>query len=192
MLAFVPLFVALNSLGVLPIFISLTESLEKPEKNKLIWEASLTALVLSYIFLLSGKWLFEFLGIHANDFRIGGGLILLIISISDLMFSQQESRRDPHTTGLGIVPIGTPLIMGPAAMTTILMLQDRLGYLMTMIGLTVNIIIVFLVFMKSEWIVRLIRKSGARAIGKVFSLFLAAIAVMMIRVGIEYFIKGAS
>lgn len=182
LLSFIPLFVAIDVLGVVPIFISLTQGMQKTEKRRLVTEASVAALGLSIVFLFSGRFIFTFLGITEHDFRVGGGIVLLVLAVTDLIFSQ-ERRRNPETS-VGVVPIGIPLIMGPAALTTILILTDSFGYLVTIISLLVNLLIVWLVFRYSDIIIRILGNAGARAVAKVASLFMAAIAVMMIRVGL--------
>src|SRR5271169_1557686 len=182
-LAFIPLFVAIDVFGVVPFFVALTTGLDKRRKKILTVEATLTAFSISILFLAAGKLIFSFLGITENDFRVGGGVVLLVLAIKDLLFSKKE-QRDPESS-LGVVPIGIPLIMGPAALTTILILVDSHGYLLTIASLLVNMIIVWLVFSQAHRITDLIGKAGSQAIAKVFALFLAGIAVMMIRSGID-------
>ena len=180
---FIPLFVAIDVLGVLPIFVSLTGGLVKTGRRKLVLEASLTALAVSVLFIVAGKEIFGFLGITLSDFRIGGGIILLVLSVNDLLFAHEQQRKDPGSS-LGVVPIGIPLIMGPAALTTILILVNSYGYFLTTLALAANLTIVYFVFNYSDIVIRLLGSAGSRVFSKVASLFLAAIAVMMIRVGI--------
>ncbi len=188
LLAFIPLFVAMDVLGTLPLFIGLTEGITEKRRNRLVIEATLTALAISLIFLGSGKLLFSFLGITENDFRIAGGLVLLVLSINDLLFSSDTARKNPETT-IGVVPIGIPLIMGPAALTTILIIVDSYGYVWTITSVALNLLIVWIVFRNADRVLKVLGKAGSRAIAKVASLFLAAIAVMMIRVGITEILK---
>jgi multiple antibiotic resistance protein len=182
LLAFIPLFVAIDVFGVLPLFVSLTEGLSDHDRKKLTLEATATAFVISLVFLATGKLLFSFLGITESDFRVGGGIVLLVLAVNDLLFSK-ERKRDPEAT-VGVVPIGIPLIMGPAALTTIIILVDSYGYGWTIASLLVNILIVLAVFSQARSIARVLGKAGSRAVGKVVALFLAGIAVMMIRSGI--------
>ena len=86
LLTFIPMFVAIDSLGIVPLYLGLTEKVSPLEKNKLVLKATLTAFVICVAFLFIGNALFNFLGITVNDFRIAGGIILLIISINDLLF----------------------------------------------------------------------------------------------------------
>ncbi len=187
LLSFIPLFVAIDIIGTAPIYIGLTEEFEQNEKRRLVVQAVITAFMLAMIFLATGKVILDFMGITLNDFRIGGGLVLLILSINDLVFASEEGRKPKGT--IGIVPLGIPLIMGPAALTTILVLVNNNGILPTIVSVTINLIIVFFVLYYAEKVINLIGESGAKAFAKVASLFLAAIAVMMIRVGILEIIK---
>lgn len=188
MLAFLPLFVALDALGILPIFLSLTEELAASHRRRLVTEATLTALGISITFLAIGKSLFSILGITESDFRIAGGIVLLILAITDLLFPQNDRRRRQPEDSIGVVPVGIPLIMGPAALTTLLILVDKHGYGPTIASLVVNLVFVWLVFRNSNLILKVVGTSGSKAIAKVASLFLAGIAVMMIRQGITTFL----
>ncbi len=187
--AFIPLFVAMDALGILPVFISLTAGVGESSKKKLVSEATLAALIICAVFIVAGKFIFSFLGINENDFRIGGGIVLLILAIVDLLFSQQEERRSGES--VGIVPIGIPLIVGPAALTTILISVDSFGYWITIASVLTNLAFVWLVFSQSKWVVKIMGKSGSQAFAKVASLFLTGIAVMMIRVGITNIIQNS-
>jgi multiple antibiotic resistance protein len=187
-LSFIPLFVAIDVLGVLPLFVGLVESIDEKRRRMIIIEATLAAFMISLLFLIAGKLIFSFLGITESDFRVGGGIILLVLSIKDLLFTK-EGSRNPGTS-IGVVPIGIPLIMGPAALTTVIILVDSYGYLWTIISLVANILIVFIVFMQAGLIHRAMGQAGSKAVGKVASLLLAGIAVMMIRSGIAVMVKN--
>lgn len=187
-LAFIPLFVAIDVLGVLPLFVTFTEGLDRRQLRVLTIEAVLAAFVVSLIFLATGKLLFAFLGITESDFRVGGGIVLLVLAVNDLLFSK-ERKRDPDAA-VGVVPIGIPLIMGPAALTTIIILVDSYGYVWTVASLLVNMLIVLGVFLQSRLLLRVLGTAGSRAVGKVIALFLAGIAVSMIRSGITEMLKG--
>ncbi len=183
-LAFTPLFFTIDALGILPMFISQTSTLSEPRRKKLTKEASLTALIAGILFLFGGPFLFSVLGITADDFRIGGGILLFLIAITDILFSSQEKRRGPDSEEVGVVPIGIPLMLGPGAMTTLIMLSDKFGYWITLGSLVINLLIAFVVFYNADWLVKIMGKGVSTAFGKIASLFLIAIAIMMIRVGV--------
>jgi multiple antibiotic resistance protein len=182
LLSFIPLFVAIDIIGTVPIYLGLTEDSSERDKHRLLNQAVLAAFVIAVVFLVSGKIILNFLGITIDDFRIAGGIILLILSINDILFSSDERKKS--TTKIGVVPLGIPLIIGPAALTTILILVDQSGFLMTITSMVLNFIIVWVVLNYAHYIIRVLGDDGTKAFAKVAALFLAAIAIMMIRVGI--------
>jgi len=157
--SFVPLFVAIDAIGMVTVYLSLTEALETEARRRLVTEATLTALGVSLVFLAFGRIIFRLLGITEFDFRIGGGIVLLVLAIVDLLFSQQ-ARRGGSGDSVGVVPIGIPLIMGPAALTTILISVDAVGIWMSLISLLANLGIVWLIFRYAEWAVKLMGPAG--------------------------------
>ena len=187
-LSFIPLFVAIDVLGLVPIFLSLTGEMNPKEKKKLITDATLTALAVSLVFLFGGRMIFNFLGITENDFRVGGGIVLLVLAIVDLLFTG-EKNRTPQTS-VGVVPIGIPLIIGPAVLTTLLIVVDTYGYLAAVVGLLANLFLVWLIFRNSNLIIRVMGEAGSKAFAKVAAPFMAAIAIMMIRVGLTAMISA--
>lgn len=183
LLPFIPLFVAFDALGVLPIFVSLTSEMEQSARKKVIRQATLTAFLVSIGFLGMGKSIFALLGISVSDFKIAGGILLFIIAIVDLIFPE-KTRTFPKET-MGVVPIGIPLIVGPAVLTLLLMIVHTYGYFSTLLCLILNLLVVWLVFSQSHWILRFMKEGGTKGVAKVSSLLLAAFAMMMIRIGIK-------
>lgn len=184
-LAFIPLFVAMEPIGLIPIYFSLTNGMDKHQKRNVLFYSMLTAAAITLAFLIVGRAVFILLGITISDFQIAGGLILLSIAIVDIVHTARLAPVTSPTPGVGIVPMGTPLIAGPAALTTILMLSDLYGFTVTLVALLVNLFIVWFAFLSADTIIDYIGEKGALGISKVISLLLAAIAVMMIRRGIE-------
>jgi len=177
----------MNLPGVLPIFMGLTDGLSDKARRKLVFQASSTAFAVALLILFAGEIIFDTLGITVNDLRVGGGIILLVLSISDLIFGdfKQRSPSDKEEDStIGIVPIGIPLTMGPAAITTILVSQQSFGYLPTSVSLLANLTLITVGFLVGPGLLLKLGTAPAKAIAKVTSLFLAAIAVAMIRVGI--------
>jgi multiple antibiotic resistance protein len=187
-LSFIPIFVAIDVLGLVPIFLSLTSGMKPPEKKKLITDATFTALAVSLVFLFGGRMIFNFLGITENDFRVGGGIVLLVLAVIDLTVTGEKTRA-PQTS-VGVVPIGIPLIIGPAVLTTLLIIVDAYGYLAAVIGLLANLFLVWLIFRNSDYIIRVMGEAGSKAFAKVAALFMAAIAIMMIRIGLTAMIAA--
>lgn len=181
-LAFVPLFFAVDPIGLLPIFASLTSGLGPEDKKRIMAQSLVTALCLAAGFIFFGKWIFALLGITIADFMIAGGVILFCLSMIDLM--NLEKPNTLTQKDLGAVPIGTPLVVGPAVLTLSLMSISVHGISVTLAAVLANLIIVGLVFMSTDSLMKFLGKSGAKALSKVMALLLAAIGVMMIRKGI--------
>jgi multiple antibiotic resistance protein len=183
LLAFIPMFFAMDPLGILAIFSGLTQDFSIAEKRKIIVQSLLTATLVAVSFIFLGKAIFNFLGITMGDFMIAGGVILFCLSMVD-MLGQESTTRKFKNVEIGAVPIGTPLIVGPAVLTMALMLMNQYGPAIALISVLSNIAIVAVVFFFSEILIRLLGTSGSRALSKVMALLLAAIGVMMVRKGV--------
>ena len=181
LLAFVPVFVAVDAIGVLPMFLNLTEGLSKLERRKIVLQSFLTALGVAVGFIFLGKAIFGLMGVRVEDFMVAGGVLLFAISTVDLVSGRQFARAIPT---LGAVPIGTPLIVGPAVLTTSLILADVYGLWPTLLSVVVNIALACLIFLGADVLERALGRAGSRAVSKVAALLMAAIAVMMIRRGL--------
>lgn len=186
LLAFIPIFVAVDAIGVLPIFVSLTSGVKKKEKSKIILNSLFTALGLAVGFIFLGKAIFSLLGISMGDFMVAGGLMLLCFAAIDLI-NPVKRRRIPAGE-LGAVPLGTPLIVGPAVLTTSLMIVPVYGLNATLISIVINVLLAGLIFSFSQVLLKALGEAGTKALSKIFALLLAAIAVMMIRKGIISFL----
>lgn len=187
---FVPLFVALSPLTVLPIFLSMTESLDTDATRRMSRRALITALCVSTALVFLGQALFRFLGITIDDLRVAGGCILFVISIHDLIFQREERKKKEIGEDTGVVPLGVPLIVGPATMTTCIVLADSHGRGLVLVALGLNLTLIGVMLHYSDLLKRAIRPAISRAFGKVMSLFLASIAVAMLRSGVRGFMNG--
>jgi len=179
---FIPLFVATNIFMLLPIFISLTREMAKLKKKVVIRDSILTAIIVSFLFIALGELIFRILGITTDDFKIAGGIVLLVFAVRDLVHSGEE-RMKPDIK-VGVVPIGVPLIVGPAVLTNILLLADHFGVVPTLVALVINLFIVWITLINAERIINIVGKGGIIGIAKVMALLLASIAIMMIRIGV--------
>lgn len=183
LLCFIPLFVALDPIGVMPLFLGLTQDMSRKARQKVLNQSVLTALVVCLLFLLTGQWIFKVLGIQLADFQIAGGILLLVLAVVDLVDPAKGERR-PNKS-VGIVPIGIPLIVGPAALTTLMMLANQYSFYWVVLGLALNLVIIIVCLYYASFAEALVGINGMQAFSKIVSLFLAAIAVMFIRVGVQ-------
>lgn len=185
LLTFIPLFVAVDSIGNLPLFVSMVTGLNKKQKDRAIIESVATAAILAVVFMFVGKWVLRLLGISIPDFQIAGGALLFVISLRLLLPGASQSlNADSHNKDIGVFPLGTPLITGPAVLTTTLILLDQYGMIATFVSLVVNMFIVWLTFIKADSLMKIFGANGTRAFSKIMYILLAAIGIMMIRKGI--------
>lgn len=191
LLSFIPIFVAMDAIGILPFFMGFTEHIKPKEKKKIVTQSIITAFLVGITFLFLGQWIFKILGIFVADFKIAGGIVLLAISLRDILLHEKGHKLSAET--MGAVPIGTPLVTGPAVLTTIIILLDSYGPLVTVSSFVANLAITWVIFSYSNAISRFLGKAGSKAISKIAGLLLAAIAIMMIRRGVvdtmAYFIS---
>jgi multiple antibiotic resistance protein len=186
--AFIPLFVAFDSIGLLPLFWGLAQRLSAKQRREAIGEAVLTALLVSLSFLVVSRAIFGLMGLALGDLMIAGGVILVAICLRDLLVPEKVSAgRYPSP---GVVPLGVPLLAGPAVLTTVLLIREQSGWALTLAALTANMAIVWLVLMSSEGLLRWLGRSGADVVSKIASLILTAFGVMLVRRGVLEIVAG--
>ena len=186
-LCFVPLFVAVDPVGILPLFMSLSGGVRGKELQQLVVRSVITAIIVSLGFVLGGNWLFDKIGVTVADFMVAGGILLFVIAMTDLISFEKERRKaDPNS--IGAVPIGVPLMAGPAVFATGVLLLNEHGPWATSAAIIANMILAGIALRCSSLVIRLVGDSGARITSKVASLILAAFSIMLIRKGIMSFL----
>lgn len=184
-LTFVPLFVAMDAIAVLPILVPLTQDMKVKERSRVVRLAVITALGLGLGFVAIGKGIFLFLGIEVSDFLVAGGIILFLLAAQDLITGKMmETKASIGADMVGVVPLGTPLVVGPAVLTTLLILIDQYHIIIVIVSFIINLAIAWLLFAQANRVVAFLGQGGVKATSKIVSLFLAAIAIKMIRQGI--------
>lgn len=179
---FLPLFVAIDPFGMVPVFLGVTDGMSEARRRRVTFEAVTAASIICLSFMFLGESLFRFLGIRDFDFRIAGGVLLLVLAVYDLLTPGRAAVHEPET--VGIVPLAMPLIAGPATLTTTLVLVGRHGYGATALGLSVNFLLLLAALCGAGRVARVVGVNTLRAASKLVMVLLAAIAVNLIRVGI--------
>lgn len=188
--AFISLFVAIDAVGALPFLVGLTKNMNQVDRKSLIYRATGSAFLIGLTFIFGGRAIFSFLGITESDFRVAGGLLLIVFSVKDLLDSSSHQGA-PAPTRVGIVPIAVPLMMGPAALATLMVGTEQYGIFITVLSLVLNLLIVWGLFYHAGKIVKVLGDDVSDAVNKIFSLLIAAIGVMLVRSGlIEMFGLG--
>lgn len=179
--AFIPLFVAIDPIGLVACFMGLAPNASRQHRQRQGLLAILTGLGVAIAFIFLGKIIFSALGISVADFQVAGGLILLGLAVRDLLgFGENMGGGEQD---FGVVPLGMPLIAGPALLTALLLLVDTVGVLYTILSLLVNLLLVEIGFRYARRIEGLLGKQGLNGVSKLIALLLAAIAVSLIRRG---------
>ena len=181
LLAFIPVFVAIDPIGLIAIFMGLGTSASREQRKHQALLGILTGLLVAGGFIFLGRIIFSALGITVADFQVAGGLILLVLAVRELV------GFGPHDRGggdeFGVVPLGMPLIAGPALLTALLILIDSVGVVYTVLSLLLNLTIVAIALCNADRFARWMGKQGLRGVSKLIALLLAAIAISLIRRG---------
>ena len=180
--AFITLFVIMDPIGNLPIFISLTKGMPIKEIKKNANNSVFVAGVLLFVFLFLGIKIFDFFGINLNSFQIGGGIILLIMGIM-YVFGTSLKFVKSHGSDLS-VPIGTPLLTGPGVITTTIILVNESGTFVTVIAALLTLLATWLILINSVRLYKILGAHWIDVISRILGIILAAIAVEFITKGI--------
>ncbi len=182
-LTFIPLFIVIDAIGNLPFVISLSDGMSPHERHKLVHIATLTAALIGLTFLFFGQFVLNVMGISVGAFAIAGGLILLVLSIGYMTRGHMVETIKEEM--VAVVPIGTPLTVGPATITTLLLLVNQFPIYIVLVSFIVNVFLTWIIFLLSNRIARFMGRGGLKAVSRVFSLLLAAIAVNMVIHGLD-------
>ena len=180
---FIPLFVTIDPVGLAAIYLALGRDVPIAKRKKIATQATWTGGIVALSFLFLGRSMFSAIGISVGDFQIAGGLILFILASRELVQSVSLEKSN-LPDDFGVVPLGMPLIAGPATIATLLVISQTNGLVMTCIALTANLVLVALAFSQSELLERKIGQTGLRAVSKIIALLLAAVAVHIVRSGL--------
>jgi multiple antibiotic resistance protein len=181
LLAFIPVFVAIDPIGLVAIFMGLGTNASHEHRRHQASLGLLTGLLVAVGFIFLGKGIFAALGITVADFQVAGGLILLALAVRELVGYGRPDRDTDNE--FGVVPLGMPLIAGPALLTALLILVDSVGVMFTLLSLIVNLALVAIALCNAERFARLMGRQGLRGVSKIIALLLAAIAISLIRRG---------
>lgn len=180
--AFVTLFVIMDPIGQVPIFISLTKGMPLVEIRKNVDNSVMVAGVLLFVFLFFGLKIFDFFNINLNSFQIAGGIILFIMGISYVLGISYKTTK-PHSHDISI-PIGIPLLTGPGVITTIIIIVKDEGVFTAVIASLLALLITWVILVNSLRLYRTFGDHWINVISKVMGIILVAIAVEFITKGV--------
>jgi multiple antibiotic resistance protein len=184
----IELFIVVDPIGNIPIFMGLTKQLNSEQRRSSFRTATLTGFLLLSAFALAGQQVLSLFGITLQQFMVAGGVLLLALAIRLLVFggwTQGEGEKS-----FGAFPMACPLLTGPGAITTTILNLQTLGAGLTFASVVVTYILVGATLHLAEKLYRFLGNTGAEVISGVMAIFIAAIAVGFIARGITGFVTG--
>jgi multiple antibiotic resistance protein len=196
--AFVTFFVVLDPPGMGPMFVAITRGESRDYRRLMALRGSFVALIILLVFAFTGDWVLRGLGISLAAFRIAGGILLLLIAI-DMLFArgtplrrttEAEEIEAEHKRDISVFPLAIPLIAGPGALTSMVLLMGRAGdsFLMkgaVLVALIAVMAIMLIVLLAGDRMNRLLGETGTNVVGRVLGIVLAALAVQYVIDGIK-------
>lgn len=183
------LVIVLDPLGLVPVVISVTSRLDAAQTRHIVYKAVGGATILLLFFTITGTLVLRLLGVTLNDLRIGGGLLLVIISLKMLVEGHIGAVGDDDHAA-AIIPLISPFLIGPGAITAAVVLASIHGVLLTSIAAIGAMIICLVAFLSSRFVCRLIGDSGAQLVTRIMGVLIASIAVAYIREGLVNALRG--
>ncbi len=186
--AVITLFIIIDPLGNIPIFISLTKGVAKEDRRKAFRNAISTGFIILLFFALIGERIFVLFGISLHSFMIAGGMLLLIISIRILVRGEWE-KSSTAPERIGVVPIGFPLLVGPGAITTTILTLQTSGVIITIIAVLIVFAVVHIILRLIDPIYSFLGSSGSLVISGLMALLTAAIGIQYMLNGILWYLR---
>jgi len=184
---FVPQFIVIDPFASLPLYISFTSGLDNKTKKRIIADAVIYGFIILLIFMIFGRYILEFFGIEIPALMVAGGILIFVVGFEMVREGDKPRGRksSPPKEDVGIVPLATPMLAGPGAISLIIIQTQKYGYILVGISLAVNFIIVALFFTFAGKIDRILGEKGSRALTRILGLLVAAFAVQYILDGIK-------
>ncbi len=193
-LYFTSFFTLVNPLGIMPVYLTMTSSLSKKERNKTAIKATLTATVTLLMFAFVGKYLFDFFGISVAGLKVVGGIIFFFVGYDMLnarlsRIKVSEDEVEEYVDDISITPLGIPMITGPGAITNAIVLMGEAKDIATKTDVVISIILVtatvLVTLLGASGIIKFIGDKGIKIMTKLMGLIVMVIAV-------EFFFSGVT
>jgi multiple antibiotic resistance protein len=180
--AAITLFIVIDAVGLVPVFLSLTDDATPSARRRTFLVAWLVALGLMFLFIFAGKQILDVFRITIQDFQIAGGLLLLLIGLRLVSGGHLVSEQDEASAG--VIPIACPLLVGPGAITSGLVFTQLYGLWITFGAVIMAFIATLIVLMAASGINRFLGRTGTNILTRIMGIILAAIAMQFIRTGV--------
>lgn len=194
--AFTTLFIIIDPPGLAPLFLALTQGMSAAQRRAIGLRACVIAGVLMLVFLFLGEAVLGFVGISMPAFRIAGGILLFLTALEMLFQRRQARRKDnaeegaqEHHDDPSVFPLALPLIVGPGAITTIILYAGQANNAVDFAAIAgvmlAVLVIVFLSFLASGVIERALGRTGINIVTRVLGMLLAALAIQFVLDGVR-------
>lgn len=179
----IALLVVLNPVGIVPIYIALTQKMETKNRTQISKTVIITSTALLFGFAIAGSLIFTIFGITLASFMVAGGILLFIVAIELLTGGGWRFVGSGISEETGIVPLAFPLLAGPGAITAVIISFESSGLIVTVFSISIAIGIAYVILRHAERLHRVIGKRGSLIVTRVFAILIAAIAI-------EYIVSG--
>ncbi len=184
----ISLFLIVDPLGNIPIFIGLTRELGEEDRWRAFKTAVITGFSLLLVFSVAGRWVLELFNITLESFKVAGGALLLVLAFQLLTKNELEEPGSPEESG--VVPLGIPLLAGPGAITTTIVSLETIGTPLTIVSVIVVAALTWIILKFINPIYGFLGRTGSLIISKIMAMLIAAIAVQYILEGITEYLGG--
>ncbi|KAA2283150.1 MarC family protein [Candidatus Nitrosocosmicus sp. SS] len=183
----IALFVIIDPLGTIPIFIAITKNQTKKARKEISNTAIITAGILLFVFAIAGTQILSFFGINISSFMIAGGILLFMISIELIIHGDWTFGGNNVSDESGVFPLAFPLLAGPGAIASVLLSFETSGLLLTLFSIMIVMGITYVIYRLSDSIYRVLGRRGSLIITRIFAILVAAIAVQYVVDGLKSF-----
>jgi len=181
------IFAILNPISVLPTFLSITDDMEPDERHRIVRNSSITVLIITITLAIGGNFILSLFSVGIPGLQIGGGILLMVIA-AEMLGGLPRTKSLDSSDEIAVVPIATPLLVGPGTMTTIIVLSATVPILVLISSVLIVTILTYVIMRYSEILVKVLGSNGTRALGRFMTIIIAAFAAQLIYAGLgEWF-----
>ena len=189
--AFIMLFVVFDAIGNVPAFQAFTYRMTPSERRRVAKQSVLVAGAVLIAFMAFGRLLFDAINVSVDDFKVAAGIVLFILSVELVLGRLEPGMMKVEAEDVAIVPLATPLLAGPGSISTVMYLVEVIGPIETLASVGLNVALTYLIFRSSERIFGVLGRNGSRAVTRIIGLIIAAMAIAIIREGLQGILAAA-
>jgi multiple antibiotic resistance protein len=183
------IFAILNPISVLPTFLSVTDEMEAGERHRIVRNSCIAVLVITLVLAIGGNFILNLFSVGIPGLQVGGGVLLMVIA-AEMLGGLPRTKSLESNDEIAIVPIATPLLVGPGTMTTIIVLSASVPILVLILSILIVAALTFIILRYSEILVRILGSNGTRALGRFMTIIIAAFAAQLIYSGLSEWLRS--